>query len=191
MSLSLCMSVSMSISMSVSKSFSISMSCPWPCPYPCTVHVFVNVCVDVQFQDRSPNMNLKKFPTLTYRRGHCFNGEWKSLYRMEEAWCKWSHSICAMQKRSVCCRNVPCLAHIEQGPDSSTLSTHPPSYLPGYWGLSLLQPSTRMDLDSGVDTCKQPNLEPVGAGKCMWYCLLFPSRILSFGVVPYITVEAA
>ncbi len=30
-----------------------------------------------------------------------------------------------------------------------------------------------MDLDSGVDTCKQPNPEPVGSENVCWYCLYF------------------
>ncbi len=53
----------------------------------------------------------------------------------------YSYAQCTMQKRSVCCRDVPCLAQMEQGPGPSTLSTYPPPpppYLPGYWGLSLL-----------------------------------------------------
>jgi hypothetical protein len=45
---------------------------------------------------------------------------------------------CTMQEKSVCCRNVPCLAHMEQGPGPPTLSTYPPPYLPDNWGLSLL-----------------------------------------------------
>ncbi len=39
----------------------------------------------------------------------------------------YSYAQCTMQKRSVCCRDVPCLAHMDQGPGPSTLSTHPPS----------------------------------------------------------------
>jgi hypothetical protein len=33
---------------------------------------------------------------------------------------------CAMQEKSVWCRAVPCLAHVEQEPDPSTQSTPPP-----------------------------------------------------------------
>ncbi len=38
----------------------------------------------------------------------------------------YSYAQCTTQKRSVCCRDVPYLAHMEQGPGPSTLSTHPP-----------------------------------------------------------------
>jgi hypothetical protein len=42
-------------------------------------------------------------------------------------------------KRDQCVvRDVPCLAHMEQGPGPSTLGTYPPPYQPEYWGLGLL-----------------------------------------------------
>ncbi len=46
---------------------------------------------------------------------------------------------CAMQEKSVCCRDVPCLAHMEQGPDPSTQGICPPplSAWP-LWKISLL-----------------------------------------------------
>jgi hypothetical protein len=50
----------------------------------------------------------------------------------------YSCAQCAMQEESVCCRDVPCMAHMEQGPGPSTLNTYPPPYLPGYRGLTLL-----------------------------------------------------
>jgi hypothetical protein len=80
-----------------------------------------------------------------------------------------------------CCRNVPCLAHMEQGPSPSTLSTSPLPYLPGYWGLGPIV-TLNKDLDSGVDTCKQPNPELVALGKCMLILFFIsrPAAILSF-----------
>jgi hypothetical protein len=50
----------------------------------------------------------------------------------------YSYAQCTLQKGSVCCRDVPCLAHMEHGPGPSTLGTYPPPYQPWYWGLSLL-----------------------------------------------------
>jgi hypothetical protein len=38
----------------------------------------------------------------------------------------------------MCCRDVPCLAHMEQGPDPLHPEHLPLPYLPGYWGPSLL-----------------------------------------------------
>jgi hypothetical protein len=43
-----------------------------------------------------------------------------------------------------------------------------------------------MDLDSGVDTCKQPNPEPVVLGKCtLMLFFIFRPAILSFGMLTY------
>jgi hypothetical protein len=39
----------------------------------------------------------------------------------------YSHAQCAMQERSVCCRDVPCLAHMEQGPGPLHPEHLPPS----------------------------------------------------------------
>ncbi len=80
---------------------------------------------------------------------------------------------CTMQKRSVCCRDVSGLAHMEQGPGPSSLSTHPLLIFLGTGDSVYQQPPTRMDLDSGVDTCKQPNPEPVVPDNVCWYCLYF------------------
>jgi hypothetical protein len=68
-----------------------------------------------------------------------------------------------MQKKSVCCRDVPCLAHMEQGPGPFTMSTHPPPYLPGYWGLSLLVALNKDGQWSGYLQAAQPRtcVEPV------------------------------
>ncbi len=44
----------------------------------------------------------------------------------------------AMLDKSVCCRDIPCLAHVEQELDPLH-PWHPPlSYLPGHWRFSLL-----------------------------------------------------
>ncbi len=50
----------------------------------------------------------------------------------------YSCAQCAIQEESVCFRDVPGLAHMEQRPGPSTLNTYPLPYLPGYWGLGLL-----------------------------------------------------
>jgi hypothetical protein len=44
-----------------------------------------------------------------------------------------------MKEKSVCCKNVPCLAHMEQGPDPSTQGTRPPPLSAWLlWKISLL-----------------------------------------------------
>ncbi len=50
----------------------------------------------------------------------------------------YSCAQCAMQEKSMRCRGVPCLAHMEQGPDPVHPEHLPLPYLPGYWGLRLL-----------------------------------------------------
>jgi hypothetical protein len=94
----------------------------------------------------------------------------------------YSCAQCTMQKKSVCCRDVPCLAHMEQGPGPSTLSTHHPPYLPGYWGLSLLVALNKDGPGQWMDTCKLPNPEPVVLENVCWYCSLFPSSNTVFGM---------
>jgi hypothetical protein len=37
--------------------------------------------------------------------------------------------LCAMQEKSVCCRDVPCLVHTEQGPDPRHPGHPPPSLI--------------------------------------------------------------
>jgi hypothetical protein len=67
-----------------------------------------------------------------------------------------------MQERSVCCRDVPCLAHMELGSGPLHPEHLPPSS--STWGNGdsvYWQPSRRMDLDSGVEICNQPNTDPV------------------------------
>jgi hypothetical protein len=79
-----------------------------------------------------------------------------------------------MQKRSVCRSDVPCLAHIEQGSGPLHPEHLPPSL--SAWGNGdsvYKQPSRRMDLDSGVEICNQPNPDPVIPDKVCWNHLYF------------------
>jgi hypothetical protein len=46
----------------------------------------------------------------------------------------YSYAPCTMQEGSVCCRDVPCLAHMELGSGPLHLSTYHPPYLPGAMG---------------------------------------------------------
>jgi hypothetical protein len=74
----------------------------------------------------------------------------------------YSYALCTMQERLVCCGDVPCLAHMEQG-SGPLHSEHLPLSLSA-WGNEdsfYYQPSRRMDLDSGVEICNQPNTDPV------------------------------
>jgi hypothetical protein len=74
----------------------------------------------------------------------------------------YSYAQCTMQERSVCCRDVPCLAHLELG--SGPLHTKHQTPSLSAWGNRdsvYQQPSRRMDLDSGVEIRKQPDTDPV------------------------------
>ncbi len=74
----------------------------------------------------------------------------------------YSYAQCTMQERSVCCRDVPCLAHMELGSGPFHPEHLPPSL--SAWGNGdsvYWQPSRRMDLDSGVEIRSQPNTDPV------------------------------
>jgi hypothetical protein len=81
---------------------------------------------------------------------------------------------CTMQKRSVCCRDVPCLAHTEQGPGPSSLSTHPPSHLPG-WVLGIQSTSSlQLGWTWTVEwTLASSPPRTCGPGNVCWYCLYF------------------
>ncbi len=46
----------------------------------------------------------------------------------------YSHAQCTMQERSVCSRDVPCLAHMELGSVPLHPAPTPPPYLPGVMG---------------------------------------------------------
>ncbi len=74
----------------------------------------------------------------------------------------YSYAQCAVQERLVCCGDVPCLAHMEQG-SGPLYSEHLPPF-PSAWGNGdsvYWQSSRRMDLDSGVEIRSQPNTDPV------------------------------
>jgi hypothetical protein len=67
-----------------------------------------------------------------------------------------------MQERSVCCRDVPCLAHMELGSGPLHPEHLPPSLSAWSNGdLVYWQPSGGMDLDSRVEIHRQPNTDPV------------------------------
>jgi hypothetical protein len=92
---------------------------------------------------------------------------------------------CAMQRKSVYCGAMACLAQMEQGPITLHPEHLPPPPLPDHWGLSLLA-ALKMD-GSGQCSgqCEKPNLEPAATGQCM--CILFFINhlvILSFGASP-------
>ncbi len=61
----------------------------------------------------------------------------------------------------------PCLAHLEQGSGPSTLSTHPPSYLPRYWGFSLLAAFNKDGPGQWSGHLQAAQPRTCGAGKCM------------------------
>jgi hypothetical protein len=74
----------------------------------------------------------------------------------------YSDAQCTVQERLVCCGDVPCLAHKEQGSGPLRSEHLPPS--PSAWGNGdsvYWQPSRRMDLDSGVEIRSQPITNPV------------------------------
>ncbi len=74
----------------------------------------------------------------------------------------YSYAQCTVQERLVCGGDVPCLAHMEQGSGPLHPEQLPPSL--SAWGNRnsvYWQLSRRMDLDSGVEICSQPNL-------CFW-----------------------
>jgi hypothetical protein len=74
----------------------------------------------------------------------------------------YSYAQCTVQERLVCSGDVPCLARVEQGSGPLHPEHIPPSL--SAWGNGdsvYWQPSRRMDLDSGVEICSQPNTKPV------------------------------
>jgi hypothetical protein len=68
------------------------------------------------------------FRTVSDGEGSCVSGSIQSIKM-------YSCAQCAMQEKSMCCRDVPCLAHLEQGPDPLQPEPLPLPYQPGYWGL--------------------------------------------------------
>jgi hypothetical protein len=91
-----------------------------------------------------------------------------------------------MQERVVCCRDVPCLAHMEQGPDPLHPEHLPPSL--SAWVLGT-QSTTVVALNkdgpgqwNGHLQAAQPRT--CGPGKCMFDIVLyFRQVILSFGML--------
>ncbi len=77
---------------------------------------------------------------------------------------------CAMQKKSVYCGAMSCLAHVEQGPVPHHPGNHPPLCLATENSVCL-QLLRKMNLDSIVDIHEQPNPESADTGHCM--CILF------------------
>jgi hypothetical protein len=74
----------------------------------------------------------------------------------------YSYAQCTVQERLVCSGDVPCLAHMEQGPGPLHPEHLPPSLSAWGNGDSVnWQPSRRMDLVSGVEIRSQPNTDPV------------------------------
>jgi hypothetical protein len=74
----------------------------------------------------------------------------------------YSYAQCTVQERLVCCGDVPCLAHMEQGSGPLHSEHLPPS--PSAWGNRdsvYWQPSRRMYLDGGVEIRSQPYTDPV------------------------------
>jgi hypothetical protein len=64
--------------------------------------------------------------TKLHNRGSVPNREESGVIRSNKMY---SCVQCAMQEKSVCCRDVPCLAHMEQGPDPLHPGHLPPSLI--------------------------------------------------------------
>jgi hypothetical protein len=90
----------------------------------------------------------------------------------------YSYAQCTVQERLVCCGDVPCLAHMEQG--SGPLHSEHPPLSPFAWGNGdsvYWQPSRRMDLDCGVEIRGQANTDPVNPDN-VCDIIFIPSRKL-------------
>ncbi len=97
----------------------------------------------------------------------------------------YSYVQCTMQERSVCCRDVCCLAHIEQAPGPlHPEHLPPPPYLPGYWGLSLLAAFNKDGPGQWSGHLQAAQPRTCGLGKCMFDIVLYLRPvILSFGML--------
>jgi hypothetical protein len=86
---------------------------------------------------------------------------------------------CAMQEKSVWCRDILCLAHVEQEPE-------PLSYLPGHWRLSLLVVLNK----DGSGQCSGPAAQPrtCGLGECTDIVLYFSSSNTVFWNNPQMVI---
>jgi hypothetical protein len=93
----------------------------------------------------------------------------------------YSCAQCTIQEKSVCCRDVPCLAHMEQGPGPLHPRHLPPSLSARVMGT---QSTSSLQQDgpgqwSGHLQAAQPRT--CGSGKCMLDIVLyFRPVILSF-----------
>ncbi len=92
-----------------------------------------------QIHIRSPQITEAKYSPAPWSQANTYlcPSERSSVSGSIRSIKMYSCAQCAMQEKSVCCRDVPCLAHMEQGPGPLHLKHLPPFDLPGYWGLSL------------------------------------------------------
>jgi hypothetical protein len=85
-----------------------------------------------------------------------------------------------MQDKSVCCKDVPCLAHMEQGPGP----LHPEHHLPWQWGLSLLAALNKDGPGQWSGHLQAAQPRTCGPGKSMFDIVLyFHPVILPFGML--------
>jgi hypothetical protein len=113
--------------------------------------------------------NLKEEVPISNRKKSGVSGSIRSINM-------YSCAQCAMQEKSVCCRDVPCLAPMEPGPDP----LHPEHLPPSLSAWVLGTQSTSSSQQGWTWTvqwtlCKQLNPEPVALRKCM-LTLFFISR---------------
>jgi hypothetical protein len=81
---------------------------------------------------KSMYRTVENILTKLYNRGSVPNREESGVSSPIRSNKMYSCVQCARQEKSVCYRDVPCLAHMEQGPDPSTQGTRPLPYLPGH-----------------------------------------------------------
>ncbi len=131
---------------------------------------------------------LKRFNLLHLEQRNCIGRKGPDVSGPIQSDKMYSYAQCTVQKRSVCCRDVPCLAHIDLSthppsylpgywgirtllgphrPGAPTLSTHPPSYLPGYWGISLLAAFNKDGPGQWSGHLQAAQPKTCGARKCM------------------------
>jgi hypothetical protein len=88
----------------------------------------------------------------------------------------YSYAQCTMQERSVCCRDVPCLAHMEQGPGPLHPQHLPPSlsaWVMGTQSTNSLQQGWTWTVEWTLASSPTRNLWLWKM--CVRYCSLFPS----------------
>ncbi len=97
----------------------------------------------------------------------------------------YSYAQCTMQERLVCGRDVPCLAHMEQGSGPLHPGHLPTPYLPGVMGTqstSSLQQGWTWTVEWTLASSPTQNLRL--RKMYVWYCSLFLSSITVFWNVP-------